>query len=79
MSYDRFRAGRKAYEHEQKILMSETTLQNDIMNVMFKSLQHSLDFFPMDHLPNQMSFVWKMGDKEHKFMITVEEIKETKE
>jgi len=67
---------REAYVSEHNIMMSETTLQNDIMNVMFKSLQHSLSFFPMDHLPNQMSFVWKIGDKEHKFMITVEEIKE---
>lgn len=75
MSYNRFETRRKAYVEECKIMMSETTLQNDIMNVMFKSLQNSLDFFPMDHLPNQMSFIWKMGDKEHKFMITVEEIK----
>ena len=66
---------REAYVSEHKIMMSETTVQNDIMNVMFKSLQHSLNFFPMDHLPNQMSFLWKIGDKETKFMITVEEIK----
>lgn len=51
-------------------------MTNVVMNKLFKGLQHMVEFYPSNHANNQMSFIERMGDKEVKFMITVEQIKD---